>query len=255
MKSAFFVSINIVSVLAFALLPAFYFVRVSFAATPEVTLDDVPVSFAEGNSVVRHENALPGLDGGKTGSVVLRGLLNDTGAINTFSVYTIDEISIRCAFFTLERRIYRKTNIPVWVELKASGLIFESGGNRAIPTGFKRIGRADGIVSRARKRCDGWARGARPNVDPNLYKNTGRFKKAFSRFSGRDLRLLEFRRPAAACQVYIDFANSKIAVEAGRYVIFETDNRKDYLVCMAVFDLETLAPLRIIVVNSGEFLE
>ncbi len=226
------------------------------ASTREVTLDNVLVSYVEGNSVTRSENIVPRPSSeGEKKNIKICGQLNDTGAINTFCFYTIVNDRIGATFCTLDERIYENVNKPVWVELTAAGLTFDGSGNRIRPIGYTRLEGFSERVSRARKLCGDWALGARRNIDLNLYKKTDRFKKAFSKYSDRDLGLLEFRPPAAECPEYIDLVNSKIALEAGRFVICESANRKDHLLCVAIFELETLEPLRIFVVNSGEFLE
>jgi len=228
----------------------------SNASTREVTLDDVLVSYVEGNSVIRSENAVPGSSSKReNNNIRICGQLNDTGAINTFCYYTIVNDRIGATFCTLDERIYENVNKPVWVDLTAAGFVFDGSRNRIKPIGYSRLDGISECISRARKLCGDWALGARRNIDLNLYKKTDRLKKAFSKYSGSDLGRLEFRRPAAECPEYIDFANSKIALEAGRFVICESANRKDHLLCIAVFDLKTLEPLRIFVVNSGEFLE
>lgn len=248
---------SLVIVLSFIALASILFFRAEcFATTREVMLDDVPVYYIEGNSVAIPENIISGSASGREkNNIELCGLLNDTGVINTFCFYKIDGNSILSTYCTLEERIYKNINKPAWVNLNAASLSFSKNGNLIKAVGFKPIEDVAGIISRAGKLCESWANGARRNVGLNLYKKTDRFKKAFSKFSDRDLSVLEFRHSGAAHHEYIDFVNSKIAVEAGRYVISETDNRKDYLVCVAIFDMKTLVPLRIIIVNSGEFLE
>jgi hypothetical protein len=183
------------------------------------------------------------------------GLLQDTGVLNMLYTYRFDGEKAFLRRYFLKRRIYQGgPKNPIWVKIIGKYSNIKIGYEEIDADIFEKV---DEIVKKIEKNKSNlckWVRENRRLYDLNNYKQTKRFKEAFSEsFKNTDLNKLKFR-PADAL-VFIDFDKMVAGIDCGESILSETPIRGDYLAYYAIYNLNNEKLIKVIIVNTGYILE
>lgn len=217
---------------------------------------DLPFVFeaAEGNTLIEPGDADASTPGTEA---AFAGKLLDTGEINIFYKFKYDPATFRTSYqmYYVPKRKLKVAGGEVWA--KVFGRFIESREMRPAleldeyqPAGpdFDKM-RVDGkpVCETVRKHLR--------EFDANDYKKTKRFKESAlaKRYGKKDLNQALFRKSDDV--VFYDFDAQVAGFDCGKRILGEGSNYGDFLTYMAVFDVGKGTLIKVLVVNTGYFLE
>lgn len=185
--------------------------------------------------------------------VTLFGLLHDTGAINIFYAHRFDGEKVYTRSYYLKERIFKDRLKSIWVKLNGKYSSIEYGKEEIDATSFERLGEIENKIENAKYYSCNIVKERRRFFDLNNYKKTNRFKNAFSDFQNVNLNMLPFRPDSNL--TFIDFDKMISGFDCGKVILRETMIRGDYLTYHAIYDLNSENLVKVIIVNTGYFME
>jgi len=207
---------------------------------------------AEGNSLIEieteqlSENLLNKTD-------TFYGLLHDTGVLNMLYTYRFDGEKAYSRRYYLKERIFNDRLKSIWVRIDGKYSNIEHGKEEIDADNFERLTELDKRIEDAKDYSCLMVNRNRLLYDLNNYKETERFKKAFSEFQNVNLNMLRFRPDSTL--IFIDFNKMIVGISCGEKILRETIVRGDYLTYEAIYDLNNGDLIKVIIVNTGYFME
>ena len=127
------------------------------------------------------------------------------------------------------------------------------GGPVIDASSFGPVPGLDASLERAVREACAHVEANRKGFDLNLYKGTERFKAALAEHADKDLNSLPFEPRDEV--VFVDTDVRRIGIDCGRVVLRNDPVRGDFLSFLAVYDLEAGRVERVLVRNTGYFME
>lgn len=185
--------------------------------------------------------------------VTLYGLLHDTSAINMFYTYRFDGEKVYSRRYYLKGRIFKDPIKSIWVKLNGKYSSIEYGKEEIDATSFETLDEIENKIENAKYYSCNIVNQQRIFYDLNNYKETERFKRTFSNFQNVNLNMLQFRPDSSL--IFIDFDKMIVGFDCGKTILTESVIRGDYLTYYAIYDLNIENLIKVIIVNTGYFME
>ena len=206
----------------------------------------------DGNSIIEVETEHLSIDS-LNKEAVFYGLLHDTGAINMLYVYRFDGEKVYSKRYYLKERIFKDPINSIWVKLNGKHSSVEYGKEEIDADSFERLGEMENKIENAKHYSCNTVNQQKIFYDLNNYKETDRFKRAFSDFQNINLTMLQFRTDSSL--TFIDFDKMIVGFDCGETVLSESVIRGDYLTYYAIYDLNSENLIKVIIINTGYFME
>jgi hypothetical protein len=181
------------------------------------------------------------------------GLLHDTGVLNMLYTYRFDGEKVFSRRYYLKNRILKDRLNSIWVKLNGKHSSVEYGKEEIDTDSFERLGEMENKIENAKHYSCNTVNQQRIFYDLNNYKETDRFKSAFSDFKDVNLNMLGFRSDSSL--TFIDFDKMIVGFDCGKAILTESVIRGDYLTYYAIYDLNSENLIKVIIVNTGYFME
>ncbi len=181
------------------------------------------------------------------------GLIHDTGAINMLYTYRFDGEKLYSRRYYVKERIFKDPINSIWVKLNGKYSSVEYDKQEIDAMSFERLDEIESKIETARYYSCNIVNQQRIFYDLNNYKETDRFKKAFSDFQNVNLNMLQFRPDSSL--TFIDFDEMIAGFDCGGTILTESVIRGDYLTYYAIYDLNSENLIKVIIVNTGYFME
>ncbi len=186
-------------------------------------------------------------------TITIVGRIEDTGALNLFRTYSLADGHALSRQYYLTERVYEDLHGSTWVRMtcQPAGTLY--GGPALRVSSFEPVPGLNASLERAVLDACGHVEASRNNFDLNLYKGTERFKAALAEHADKDLNTLPFEPRDEV--VFVDRDVRKAGIDCGRVVLRNGPVRGDFLSFLAVYDLEAKRVERVLVRNTGYFME
>lgn len=186
-------------------------------------------------------------------TLTLVGRIEDTGELNLFRTYRVDGDLVLSRQYYLTERMYQELHRSTWVRLTCQPAGTLHGGPVIDASSFGPVPGLDASLERAVQEACAHVEANRNGFDLNLYKGTERFKAALAEHADKDLNVLPFEPRDEI--VFVDTDVRRIGIDCGRVVLRSDPVRGDFLSFLAVYDLEAGRVERVLVRNTGYFME
>ncbi len=206
----------------------------------------------DGNSINEIENKRLSTDF-LNKEVTLYGLLHDTSAINMLYTYRFDGEKVYSKRYYLKDRIFKDHVKSIWVELNGKYSSVEYGKEEIDATNFERLEEMENKIENAKQYSCDIVKEQRIFYDLNNYKETDRFNKVFSGLQNINLNMLQFRPDSSL--TFIDFDKMIAGFDCGKTILKESVISGNYLTYYAIYDLNSENLVKVIIVNTGYFME
>ncbi len=186
-------------------------------------------------------------------TLTLVGRIEDTGDMNLFRTYRLVEGRVLSRQYYLTERMYQELHRSTWVRLTCQPAGTLHGGPVIDALSFGPVPGLNTSLERAVRESCAHVEANRKGFDLNLYKGTERFKAALTEHADKDLNALPFEPRDEV--VFVDTDVRRIGIDCGRVVLRNDPVRGDFLSFLAVYDLDVGRVERVLVRNTGYFLE
>ena len=193
------------------------------------------------------------LKGDTNDTLTLVGRIEDTGALNLFRTYRLAEGRALSRQYYLTERVYEVPHRSTWVRLtcRPAGTLHSGPALRV--SSFEPVPGLNASLKRAVQDACEQVEANRREFDLNLYKGTERFKAALAEHADKDLNSLPFEPRDEV--VFVDPDVRTAGIDCGRVVLRNDPVRGDFLSFLVVYDLKNGRVERVLVRNTGYFLE
>ena len=181
------------------------------------------------------------------------GKLTDTGELNLFYTYSFDGTTSNVRRYYLKNRIYKDPSNFCWVKITGKYSNVDPDKDEIDAVSYEKVGQMDEKIEKAVSYSTKWVAENKASYDLNKYKSTQRFHMAFESLKDSDFNKTEFSSGNEL--VFIDYDKMIIGIDVGKQILRKNEQRADYLNYIAIYDLNSMKLTKVIIRNTGYFLE